>query len=68
MRTIHVDDYLFYKLLDTINNGDINEVIEYAKKERLYVEQINTWQRCFFERINERLDKEGLSREIIRPE
>jgi hypothetical protein len=50
-----------------IDEGDINEVIDYAKKERLYVEQINTWQRCFIERIKERLDREGLSHEIIRP-
>jgi hypothetical protein len=67
MRTIHVDDYLFYRLLKMIDEGDINEVIDYAKKERLYVEQINTWQRCFIERIKERLDREGLSHEIIRP-
>lgn len=68
MRIIHLDDYLFYKILRMIDNGDINEVIDYAKKEQLYVRQINTWQRCCLERINERLDREGLSHDIIRPE
>jgi hypothetical protein len=68
MRIINVDDYLFYKLLNLIDNGPIKEVIEYAKKERLYIQQINTWQRCYFERIKERLQREGLGLETIRPE
>ena len=68
MNHIHVDDYLFYRILKLIDEGNIDEVISYAKKENLYNQQINTGQRCFLERINQRLDKEGLSHDIIRPE
>lgn len=68
MRLINVDDYLFYKVLNLIDNGPIEEVIQYAKKENLYTQQINTWQRCYLERIKTRLDHEGLSYDIIRPE
>jgi len=68
MNHIHVDDYLFYKILKLIDDGDIQDVIDYAKKENVLGERINTWQRCVTERIKERLDREGLDYEIVRPE
>lgn len=68
MRIINVDDYMFYKVLNLIDSGPIDEVIEYAKKENVLGERINTWQRCVTERVKERLDKEGLSYDIVRPE
>lgn len=68
MRTINLDNYPTYQILVFIDKGNIHEVIEYAKKENIFADKINTWQRCVVERIKQRLDREGLEYDIVRPE
>ena len=68
MNHINLDDYMFYKILKFIDEGDIQQVINYGKEQDILGTRINTWQRCVTERMKERLDREGLDYEIVRPE
>lgn len=68
MRTINLDEYPIYQILNLIDNGNIDEVIKYAKNENIFADKINTWQRCVVERIKQRLDREGLEYDIVRPD
>lgn len=68
MRIINVDDYEVYKVFNFIDNGNIDEVIEFAKKENIWADKINRYEQTKVLKIKERLDKEGLNYEIVRPE
>ena len=65
---INIDNYPHVKTLNFIDKGNITEVIKYAKNENIFADKINTWQRCVVERIKQRLDREGLEYDIVRPD
>ena len=66
MKIINVDDYSIYKIFNMIDTGDINEVIDYAKKEDIFAEKVNRFQNRVVQKIKDRLEKEGLSLDILR--
>lgn len=68
MRIINVDEYEVNRVFDFIDNGNIDEVIEFAKKENIWADKINRYEQTKVLKIKERLDKEGLNYEIVRPE
>lgn len=54
--------------INKINNLDINEFITFAKKYNIYQQSNSKFYDLVCNKIKERLDKEGLDYEIVRPE
>jgi len=65
----------FYKIdsnvgpkIDLIKSGPIDEMIEYAKKHYdIFTPNSGKFYQEMCELIKQRLDKEGLSHEVVRP-
>lgn len=55
-------------IFNMIDRGDINEVIEFAKQENIFADKVNRYQKRAVQKIKDRLEKEGLSLEIVRPD
>lgn len=65
---INLDDYPYIKTLNFIDKGNIVEVIEFAKKENIFASKINRFEQGLVEKIKQRLDREGLNYDIVKPE
>lgn len=68
MKKINVDDYIIYKIFNMIDNGNIDEVIEYAKQENIFAPKVNRFEETVVAKIKTRLDKEGLDYNIVKVE
>lgn len=63
------DCYLKYKkILDTIDNGPIDEFIEFAKNYNIFQQSNNKFYKMMCDKIKTRLDKEGLDYNIVKVE
>lgn len=51
-----------------IQSGNINEVIDFAKTFNIFQDSTNKMYQHWCTLIKQRLDKEGLSHETVRPE
>ena len=67
----------FYKLhnlnflqdkIDLIDNGNIQDVIDYAKQYNIFQTNGTKVYTTMCDKIKARLDREGLSHETVRPE
>lgn len=54
--------------MDFINNKPTNEFIEFAKKYNIFQDSKSKYVQHICNCIKERLDREGLSYDIVRPE
>lgn len=68
MRIIHIDDYSIMKIFKMIDSGDIDEVIAFAKQQDIFAEKINRYQKTVVSKVKQRLEKEGLNLEIVKPD
>lgn len=66
MKTIDMEKNSIMAVFNMIDRGDINQVIEFAKQENIFAEKVNRYQKRVVQKIKDRLEKEGLSLEIVR--
>jgi hypothetical protein len=65
---IHRFDYDPVQHMENIANGDLKEVIAFAKSYNIFQTGGTKFYKAMCDQIKQRLDKEGLSYEIVRPE
>jgi len=69
MRIIQSNNFEnFYKNLELIENGNIQDVIAYAKQYNIFQTNGTKFYKMMCDKIKARLDREGLSHETVRPE
>ena len=66
MNIINMEKNSIITVFIMIDRGDINEVIEFAKQENIFADKVNRYQKRVVQKIKDRLEKEGLSLEIVR--
>ena len=65
MTAINVNEYYTYKVFDLIRNGNIDDVIEYIKKQDFINDPVNRFHWIVLDLIDKRLDSEGLTLQEI---
>ena len=66
MKTIDMEKNSIMAVFNMIDRGDINQVIEFAKQENIFAEKVNRYQKRVVQKIKDRLEKEGLSLDILK--
>jgi hypothetical protein len=65
---INIDNFYIIKTLKKIEQDAIDEVIEFAKTQNMFDEPINRSEEIIQTKVKQRLDLEGLSYDVVRPE
>lgn len=65
---IRVERNIFQERLNLINDGNIDDVIAFAKSYNIFQENGTNAYKFFCQQIKDRLDKEGLSYDVVQPD
>jgi hypothetical protein len=65
---MNIDIGILQNNLELIDNGSIEDVINFAKSYNIFQPNGTKFYQLMCDKIKARLDREGLSHEVVRPE